>query len=270
MAQLAPRYLRVVFSPGINPDKWFARFDDRVPGWRSAGAATDAPLVYIANGEADVAIVRLGQGGVPKEKFHAVTLYEEQMGVAAPKEHPIEVLDRVKWAELSDEMFMYTTPADGIDDLPQLREMLGVVAANVGIAVAPRPLLRALRVRGVVNRELLLPTPRGEDPEAGSADSAAGSSEAEGTAPVPELPGTTVVAVVWLKERDAEEIQEFVGICRGRKAGSSRGELSGAEQKRAGRAQRNATSSTSASRRSRGPAGARKKSGKKSWKGRRH
>lgn len=270
MAQLAPRYLRVVFSPGINPDKWFARFDDRVPGWRSAGAATDAPLAYITNGEADVAIVRLGQGDVPKEKFHAVTLYEEQMGVAAPKEHPIEVLDRVKWAELSDEMFMYTTPADGIDDLPQLREMLGVVAANVGIVVAPRPLLRALRVRGVVNRELLLPAPRGEDPEAGSADSAAGSSEAEGTAPVPELPGTTVVAVVWLKERDAEEIQEFVGICRGRKAGSSRGELSGAEQKRAGRAQRNATSSTSASRRSRGPAGARKKSGKKSWKGRRH
>lgn len=269
MAQLAPRYLRVVFSPGINPDKWFARFDDRVPGWRSAGAAADDPLTYINRREADVAIVRLGQRGVEKEKFHAVTLYEEQMGVAAPKEHPIEVLDRVTWAELSDEMFMYTTPADGIDDLPKLREMLGVVAANVGIVVAPRPLLRALRARGVVNRELLLPAPRDEDPEAGSVDSAE-SSEGHGTAPVPELPGVTVVAVVWLKERDAEEIQEFVGICRGRKAGSSRGELSGAEQKRAGRTQRTTTSSATTPPRPRGRAGARKKSGKKNWKGRRH
>ena len=270
MAQLAPRYLRVVFSPGINPDKWFARFDDRVPGWRSAGAATDDPRAYITNGEADVAIVRLGRGGMPKEKFHAVALYEEQMGVAAPKEHPIEVLDRVKWAELSEEMFMYTTPTDGIDDLPKLREMLGVVAANVGIAVAPRPLLRALRARGVVNRELLLPAPRDEDSEAGSVDQTAKSGEEESAAPGSKLPGTTVVAVVWLKERDAEEVQEFVGICRGRKAGSSRGELSGAEQKRAGRAQRTATSSATTPPRPRGRAGARKKSGKKNWKGRRH
>ena len=270
MAQLAPRYLRVVFSPGINPDKWFARFDDRVPGWRSAGAAADDPLTYINRGEADVAIVRLGRGGVQMAKFHAVTLYEEQMGVAAPKEHPIEVLDRVKWAELSEEMFMYTTPTDGIDDLPKLREMLGVVAANVGIAVAPRPLLRALRARGVVNRELLLPAPRDEDSEAGSVDQTAKSGEEESTAPGSKLPGTTVVAVVWLKERDAEEVQEFVGICRGRKAGSSRGELSGAEQKRAGRAQRTATSSATTPPRPRGRAGARKKSGKKNWKGRRH
>ena len=270
MAQLAPRYLRVVFSPGINPDKWFARFDDRVPGWRSAGAAADDPLTYINRREADVAIVRLGQRGVEKEKFHAVTLYEEQMGVAAPKEHPIEVLDRVTWAELSDEMFMYTTPADGIDDLPKLREMLGVVAANVGIVVAPRPLLRALRARGVVNRELLLPAPRDEDSEAGSVDQTAKSGEEESAAPGSKLPGTTVVAVVWLKERDAEEVQEFVGICRGRKAGSSRGELSGAEQKRAGRAQRTATSSATTPPRPRGRAGARKKSGKKNWKGRRH
>src|SRR5699024_11267933 len=129
----------------------------------------------------------------------------EHVGVADPKEGPIDVMDRVKWAELSEEMFMYTTPADGIDDLPKLREMLSVVAANVGIAVAPRPLLRALSTRGVVKRELLLPAPRVEDTEAGSVDLTAKSGDEESTAPGPELPGTTVLAVVWRAERASEE-----------------------------------------------------------------
>lgn len=269
MAKLAPRYLRVVFSPGINPDKWFARFDERVPGWRTAGAAADDPLTHITNGEADVAIVRLGRTGVDKEKFHAVTLYEEQMGVAAPKDHPIEVLDRVRWAELSDEMFMYTTPPDGIDDLPKLREMLGVVAANVGIAVAPRPLLRALRTRGVVNRDLLLPA--GPTP-ADRGSSAPDSQDA--AAPTPALPGETMVALVWLTSRDADEVQEFVGICRGRKAGSSRGELT-QKAKKNERPTNGRAAGGSASRKNkaaqRGGKTARraKKNPAKNWKGRR-
>src|SRR5699024_12737397 len=110
----------------------------------------------------------------------------EHVGVADPKEGPIDVMDRVKWAELSEEMFMYTTPADGIDDLPKLREMLSVVAANVGIAVAPRPLLRALSTRGVVNRELLLPAPRDQDPEAVPVADASTTRKEESTHTIPE------------------------------------------------------------------------------------
>ncbi len=202
-----PQFLRVVFSPGVNPDKWLRRFDERVPGWRAAAAATDQPMPFLKRGTADVGIVRLGPAGVPPE-YHCVELYAEQLGVAAPKEHPIEVMRSVRLSELADEVEMYRTPTSGIDDIPALKEALSVVAANVGIAIAPKPLLRALRPRSVVHRDLFQ----------------------DATPPIPE----TRIALVWLKDRDADEVQDFVGICRGRKAGSSRGRVvcKGEKQKR--------------------------------------
>ncbi|QFQ02801.1 DNA-binding transcriptional regulator HcaR [Corynebacterium urogenitale] len=202
---MAPQYLRVVFSPGVRPDKWFGRFDTRVPGWRVAGAATDNPLKYVRAGAADVALVRLGQEDVDKNVLHQVHLYDEQVGVAAPKDHPVKVMDAVHYAELEGEMEMYITHEDGEVDIDKLREALGVVAANVGVAIAPRPLLRALNVRGVVHRDLLGETPA----------------------------GPTRVAVVWKIDRDDDVIQDFVGICRGRKAESSRQQNSRSKRGRA-------------------------------------
>ena len=96
MITMASQFLRVVFSPGVQPDKWFGRFDERVPWWRVAGAQADDPLKYIRAAAADVALVRVGAAGVDKNTFHIVDLYDEQVGVAAPKEHPIKVMDRRK------------------------------------------------------------------------------------------------------------------------------------------------------------------------------
>lgn len=194
MITMASQFLRVVFSPGVQPDKWFGRFDERVPWWRVAGAQADDPLKYIRAAAADVALVRVGAAGVDKNTFHIVDLYDEQVGVAAPKEHPIKVMDRVRYAELDGEMEMYSTPADGEVDVAAVREALGVVAANVGVAIAPRPLLRAINARGVVHRDLF---------------------DAKDV-------GSTRVAAVWLRDADSDVIQDFVGICRGRKADSSR------------------------------------------------
>lgn len=194
MFTMPTQFLRVVFSPGVAPDKWFGRFDERVAWWRVAGAQADDPLKYIKAGAADVALVRLGEAGVDKNTFHIVDLYEEQVGVAAPKDHPIKVMDRVRYQELAGEMEMYVTPADGEVDVAAVREALSVVAANVGVAIAPRPLLRAINARGVVHRDLF-------DAKAA---------------------GSTRVAAVWLRDGDTDVIQDFVGICRGRKADSSR------------------------------------------------
>lgn len=194
MNTMPTQYLRVVFSPGVQPDKWFGRFDERVPRWRIAGAQADNPLAYIQKGVADVALVRLGEVGVDKEKMHQVDLYDEQLGVAAPKDHPIKVMDSVRYGELEGEKEMYVTPANGEVDVAAVREALGVVAANVGVAIAPRPLLRAINARGVVHRDLFDVTSA----------------------------GATRVALVWMRERDDDVVQDFVGICRGRKAESSR------------------------------------------------
>lgn len=193
------QFLKIVFSPGVAPDKWFQRFDERTHGWRAAGAQADDPLRYIDSGAADIAIVRLSAvtGGV-EEKYHHVRLYQEQIGVAAPKDHPIKVMDSIDYGELEGEMEMYRTPADGHVDIAAVREALGVVGANVGICLAPRPLLRAINARGVVHRDL------------------------HGA----ESIGDTRIALMWLKDRDSEEIQDFVGICRGRKENSGRQNLS--------------------------------------------
>lgn len=191
------QHLKVVFSTGVQPDKWFRRFDERVLGWKIASAGTDDPLPYIRAGQADVALVRLPAHGFERPAdMHEVALYEEQIGVAASKDHPVKVMDSIAFRELVDEKLMYVTPSTGWDDVGALREALQVVAANVGIAVAPRPLLRAINQRGVVHRDLF-----GID--------------------ATTCPGTRV-ALMWLTESDSDVIQDFVGICKGRTASSSR------------------------------------------------
>ena len=76
-----------------------------------------------------------------------------------------------------------------------MREALQVVAANVGIAIAPLPLLKILSKKQVVPLAL------------------------KGS----EVP-VTEIALVWRKAEDSEAIQDFVGIAKGRTARSSRQE----------------------------------------------
>lgn len=193
------QFLRIVYSPGVQSDKWFTRFDDRVEHWRIASAQADDPLKYIRAGAADIAIVRLAGGdrggvGGKESDLHEVRLYDEQLGVAAPKDHPLKVVESASYAEIEDEIINAKPDEHGVVDLAVVREGLQVVAANVGVVIAPRPLLRVVNQRGVVHRDLY---------------------DAPGI-------GGSRIALVWRKERDADEVQDFVGICKGRKVGSSR------------------------------------------------
>lgn len=194
-------YLKVVFAPGVVPGKWFGRFDERMSGWKVASAPADDPLGHVLAGRADIGIVRIPRGweGMPDSNVdadamarlgvHRVVLYEEQPGIAAPKDHAVEAAgehEAVGPDDVADEMVLYrgVNPAD-------IRENLDVVASNVGVVIAPRPLLRSVNRRGVIHRAL------------------------SGCEP-------TDIALVWLTSRDDEVIQQFVGICRGRRASSSR------------------------------------------------
>ena len=71
---------------------------------------------------------------------------------------------------------------------------LQVVAANVGVAFAPAPLLKVLSKKQVVVAEL-----QGE--------------------PAHE---PTAIALVWKVEEDSDAIQDFVGVAKGRTRNSSR------------------------------------------------
>ena len=202
-------YLKVVFVPGLLPDKWFRRFDERHGGAsrdsnrrvRIASAVADDPLPYVLHGKADVAFVRMddrGREGVVKDaeasgqSIHLIELYEEQPGVAVPKDNAIALFPQVSSHDLEDEKIMWAPqPPHFRVDIAGVRAALEVGAANVGVVIAPRPLLRVINKRGVKDVALSDARP-------------------------------TQLAMVWLQSRDDRDIQNFVGIVRGRTARSSR------------------------------------------------
>ena len=102
-------------------------------------------------------------------------------------------LPAIALEDIADEILNYKIGADALVDVPSVRTALQVVAANVGVAIAPRPLLKVLSKKQVV---------------------ALGFSDS--TIPLTEI------ALVWRKEDDCDEIQDFVGVAKGRTRNTSR------------------------------------------------
>lgn len=178
---MPPSALTVAFVLGVTPGKWARVWAERRPGHPLTllPLEPDAALSALEEGTADLALVRLP---VDTERWHAIALYGENAVVVAPKDHAIEALDSVTLADLAGETLL-----DGA-----WGESVALVAANVGVALMPQSVARALSRRDVVAR------------------------------PVTDAP-TTRIALVWTRDRDDPEIEEFVGIVRGRTANSSRG-----------------------------------------------
>lgn len=173
--------LTVAFVVGVTPGKWARVWEERMPRHPLVLQllTPEAAQAGVADGSVDLALVRLP---VDADRLHAIPLYEEQAVVVAPKDHAIEALDTLALADLAGEMVL-DQPWD---------EAVALVAANVGVAIMPQSVARALSRRDVVAR-LLTDAP------------------------------TTRIALVWSLERDDALIEEFIGIVRGRTANSSRG-----------------------------------------------
>ena len=122
--------------------------------------------------------------------MHVVRLYDEQPGIALPVDHTLTLLEQVGETDIVGELIHY----QGSSDIPAIREHLGVVAAGVGVVIAPRPVLKLLSGKKIVHREYRNPA----------------------------YPSTTI-ALVWRKTDDSEAIQDFVGIAKGRTPQSTRG-----------------------------------------------
>ena len=167
----------VAYVLGVTPGKWAGIWHERMPRHPLVltqtlpGEAVDALITRAA----DVALLRLP---IEDPSLSTITLYVEQPVVVAPKGHAIETLDSISLTELDDLL-------EG--DWAQNVEL---VAANVGVAIMPQSVARALGRKDVIARPVF------------------------GT---PE----TRVALVWLET--TPEIEEFIGIVRGRTANSSRG-----------------------------------------------
>lgn len=260
--------LRLAFVTGTEPGKWFARYRDTTDHGLEA-VPSDDPYTSLIDDTAHLALLRLPDPriGEPGEQFHQVRLYTEKPGVAVPKDSVYaEVGEAVRPSDLADEHVNYrlvsgsgageeTSEGAGAatgsasahvapfgSDIDELRAALQVVAANVGVAYAPAPLLKVLSKKQVVVLEL-----RGT--AGGAAGAAEESQEAAGAVEVEETQwAETEIALVWKVERDSEAIQDFVGVAKGRTRNSSRGRGTSKSEQSSSKSNRYSKSKTGAQR----------------------
>lgn len=177
--------LTVAFVVGVTPGKWARVWAERMPRHPLVlqQLTPEAAQAGIADGSIDLALVRLP---VDSDRVNAIPLYEEQAVVVAPQDHAIEALDSLRVADLA---------GDTVLDHPW-DEAVALVAANVGVAIMPQSVARALNRRDVV-------------------------------APQRPHEGDARRRGIREQARDDALIEEFIGIVRGRTANSSRGSADG-------------------------------------------
>lgn len=228
--------LHLVFATGTEPGKWFQRFQRDTPHGLKAVAADD-PFAMLADGanadsvahgdasaadRCEVALMRLPDSRIDEaiigREFHVVKLYTEQCGITVPKDSVFaEVGEPVGSRDIEGEIINFVAEKLGPIDVDKLRESLQVVAANVGVTIGPLPLLKMLSK----NQIRVLPY-NGE--HVGGARSTGGSDTepTDGRSGSQRAVAQTEIALVWKVAADGDAIQDFVGIAKGRKAGSTR------------------------------------------------
>lgn len=174
--------LVVAFVPGVTPGRWQRTWRERRPGGRLdlRPLPQDAALAGLRDGSVHMAFLR---DVVADETWYAIPLYRERPVVVAPRGSPVADLDE---AGLADLAVLPVDLAHG-DGGPTVQ----LVAANVGVAVLPQSVARALSRRDVVAR------------------------------PLRDVPDTGV-ALVWPRTSDHPLCDVFIGIVRGRTVNSSR------------------------------------------------
>lgn len=197
-----PRSFRLAYVPGATPSKW-------VRVWRERRPDTTLELVPVApgeiagmlgRGEADAGIVRLP---VDRTLFSAISLYTETTVVIVPKDHLLTAADEVTAEDLADEIVLHplddtlgweTPPGRPAFERPATTEdAVELVAAGIGVLVVPQSLARLHHRRDLTYR------PMAED--------------------VPQ----SSVALSWPEDATTDDVDDFIGIVRGRTANSTRG-----------------------------------------------
>jgi DNA-binding transcriptional LysR family regulator len=188
--------LRVGFVTGATPDKWARAWRERRREPLELVPVTEDEQVRgIRDGSLDMALVRLP---VDTDGLHCIRLYDEVPVVVAGLEHVVGAVDEVELADLADEQLVrphasgWTPAADQLDWPPMSeKDAIETVAAGTGVVIVPMSVARLHHRKDVVTR------------------------------PVVDLAPTTI-ALVWLRDRDDDVTQAFVGVVRGRRVNSSR------------------------------------------------
>lgn len=173
---------RLRYVAGVSPAKWLRAWAERRPDLPLEAERVDRAQQLDAV-IAGEADVAFVRLPVDAEGLHSIPLWEEVAVVVLPRDHPLAGADALTLDDLADE------PRAPEQDDPAMTVEL--VAAGTGWAILPHSLARLHHRRDVV------------------------------AIPVTDA-APTRIALVWRVERDDDDIQEFVGVVRGRTTRSSR------------------------------------------------
>jgi DNA-binding transcriptional LysR family regulator len=178
-----PRTLSVGFVPGVTPGKWVARWRERHPEVPlELHQHDDDPLAALRNGTDDVVFVRLP---VDRTGLHLIPLYEEQPVAVMSRENELSLYDDIPPGELEGVALLDVAECGGA------RTAVEVASSGAGVVVLPMSLARLFARKDAVHR------------------------------PVAGLP-TTTIGIAWRVDDESDDVEEFIGIVRGRTAQSSR------------------------------------------------
>lgn len=173
---------RLTYVEGATPAKWIRAWGDRMPQRIEHALVAE---------EAQTDALRAGDADaaivrlpIDDDELHVVRLYDERAFVVVPEAHAAAELESLTAADLEGEATIERGSMTW-------SEVVEVVASGAGVALMPQSLARLHQRRDVA------------------------------ALPVDDLPPTTI-ALAWRRDRDADDVQAFVAITRGRSARSSR------------------------------------------------
>jgi DNA-binding transcriptional LysR family regulator len=183
------------------PDKWVRIWNERHPDVPLA--LTQVPVGAVAErllgGDCDAGLVRLP---VDRTVLSAIPLYTEQTVVVVPRDHLVTAVDEVSPEDLADDIVLH--PLDDVLDWESLpgqpaferpattADAIELVAAGIGVLVVPLSLARLHHRKDLTHR------------------------------PLKDAPESSV-ALAWPEDATTDQVEDFIGIVRGRTVNSTRG-----------------------------------------------
>ncbi|CAN5525823.1 LysR family substrate-binding domain-containing protein [soil metagenome] len=203
--------LTVGYVPGGTPAKWARNWAERhpeVPLRLCAVAAADA-AAEVRAGNIDVAVLRLPAN---TSGLAVIPLYEETAVAVVPTDHLLSAADEINVADLDGEPMLLPlddvlawagAPGIPVDHRPETtEEAIELVAAGIGALIVPQSLARLHHRKDLTYR------------------------------PIADAP-TCPVVLAFAAGPQPELVEEFIGIVRGRKPNSSRGQAEPAPKRTA-------------------------------------
>lgn len=203
--------LTLGYVPGGTPAKWARTWAERhpeVPLQLRVVAAADA-VAEVRAGTVDVAVLR---PPADTSGLAVIPLYEETTVAVVPTDHLLSAVDEITAADLDGEPVLLPlddvvawegAPGTPVDHRPETTEdATALVAAGVGALVVPQSLARLYHRKDLTYR------------------------------PITDAP-TCPVALVVPEGPQSPLVEEFIGIVRGRRPGSSRAQTQPAPKRTA-------------------------------------